>query len=129
MEFSSSGLVIDEVVANEVILEIYRANAKALGRRFFPEELLTPEMAASTDMGNVSKVVPAIHPTIGIESLPYLPHQRGFADAARSEAADRAIVDAAIAMAWTMADLAKDPGTLDAARKAFSSATGSAGQP
>ena len=36
---------------------------------------------ASTDMGNVSQTIPAIHPYIGIDSLPAVNHQPEFAAA------------------------------------------------
>jgi amidohydrolase len=121
VEFSGTGMIIDDVSANKVILEIYRSNAERLGRRFLRQDLITPQMAASTDMGNVSKIVPSIHPTIGIDSLPHLPHQRGFADAARSPGADLAVIEGAISLAWTIADLAANPSAIEAARKEFDS--------
>ena len=61
---------------------------------------------ASTDMGNVSQVVPAIHPYIGINSLPALNHQREFAAHCVGQDAERALLDAATALAWTAIDAA-----------------------
>ncbi len=119
VEFSGTGIVVDDVLSNPTLLSLYERNASALGRRFLPQDRITPEMAASTDMGNVSKVVPSIHPTIGIDSLPHLPHQRGFAEAACSPAADRAIVEGAIALAWTAIDLGSDPEIREAVRADF----------
>ena len=49
---------------------------------------------ASTDMGNVSQVVPAIHPYIGIGSFPAVNHQPEFAAHCVGVAADRALLDA-----------------------------------
>ncbi len=89
------------------IADLYRANAEALGRTFGSDRL-DPRIGASTDMGNVTQLLPAIHPTIRIDAGGAVNHQRAFADAAVSESADRAIVDAAVAMAWTVADLAVD---------------------
>lgn len=88
------------------MLGVYRANAEALGR-VFPE---TPgrAMGGSTDMGNVSLAIPSIHPMLGIDSLPAVNHQPEFAEAATSPAAEDAIRDGAIAMAWTVIDLATD---------------------
>jgi hypothetical protein len=57
-------------------------------------------------MGNVSLVVPAIHPYIGIGSLPAVNHQPEFAAHCVRPAADRAVLDAATAMAWTVIDAA-----------------------
>ena len=63
---------------------------------------------ASTDMGNVSQVIPAIHPYIGIDSLPAVNHQLEFAAAAASPAADSATMQGALALALTMLDVASD---------------------
>src|SRR5688572_3075288 len=58
---------------------LYRRNAEALGRRFEVPAALLERAAGSTDMGNVSHRLPAIHPVIGIESLPAVNHQPEFA--------------------------------------------------
>jgi amidohydrolase len=91
------------------ILAAYVANAEGLGRRFASSTDPARRMnRASTDMGNVSQVVPAIHPYIGIDSLPAVNHQPEFAAAAATAAADRAVLDAATALALTVADVASD---------------------
>ena len=110
------------------LLPLYRANAERLGRQFAPAEGTAPGGAgagtagagdagdagagrmnrASTDMGNVSLVVPSIHPYIGIGSLPAVNHQKEFAAHCVTQAADRALVDGAIGLAWTAADAALD---------------------
>ena len=82
----------------------YQANAEARGRRFpDPPEHAVP---ASTDMGNVSLAMPAIHPTLGIDSLPAVNHQAEFAAHCVTPVADRALLDGAAAMAWTVVDAA-----------------------
>jgi len=90
-------------------LASYRRNAEELGRSFDATGEAARMNRASTDMGNVSQVVPAIHPYVGIESLPALNHQREFAAHCVGGAADRALLDAATALAWTAVDLAVDP--------------------
>jgi amidohydrolase len=87
---------------------LYQRNAESLGRTFPDLGALLERAAGSTDMGNVSLVLPAIHPMIGINSLPAVNHQPEFTDACVTEAADRAIVDASLAMAWTAIDIAMD---------------------
>ena len=91
------------------IAALYRGNAEAVGRHFpdLPLEVLK-RAAGSTDMGNVSLVIPAIHPGIGVDSLPAVNHQPEFAAHCASPAADRAVVDGALAMAWTAIDMATD---------------------
>lgn len=83
----------------------YRRNAEALGRTFEPVD---PHAAASTDMGNVSLVIPSIHPSIGIDSLPAVNHQPEFAAHCITPAADHALRDGALALAWTAIDCATD---------------------
>jgi metal-dependent amidase/aminoacylase/carboxypeptidase family protein len=61
---------------------------------------------ASTDMGNVSQLVPAIHPYVGIGSLPALNHQPEFAAHCVGADAEKALLDAATALAWTALDVA-----------------------
>lgn len=87
------------------LLALYRTNAEALGRTF-PELPSGGVAGAATDMGNVSHVVPTIHPMLGLDCAPAVNHQPEFAAAAITPAADRAVVDGAVAMAWTAADLA-----------------------
>jgi amidohydrolase len=88
------------------IASAYRRNAEALGRSFPPSD---PHAAASTDMGNVSLVIPSIHPSIGIDSLPAVNHQPEFAAHCITPAADQALRDGALALAWTAIDCATDP--------------------
>jgi metal-dependent amidase/aminoacylase/carboxypeptidase family protein len=86
--------------------ELYKRNAEMLGR-IFPASGPLHDVAASTDMGNVSLVVPSVHPMIGIDSLPAVNHQPEFAAHCNKPAADRALSDGALAMAWTAIDLAQ----------------------
>lgn len=87
------------------IAAAYRRNAESLGRTFGPFD---PRAAASTDMGNVSLAIPSIHPGIGIDSLPAVNHQPEFAAHCATPAADHALRDGAVAMAWTAIDCATD---------------------
>jgi amidohydrolase len=84
---------------------VYRRNAEALGRRFAE---LPDRGPGSTDMGNVSLALPSIHPTIGIDALPAVNHQPEFTAKCVTPAADRAVTDGAVAMAWTAIDAAGD---------------------
>lgn len=89
---------------------LYRANLESLGRSFDQPGQL--EMTRfSTDMGNVSYVVPSIHPILGIDSAPAVNHQPEFTAATISPAADQAIFDGALALAFTAIDAAADERT------------------
>jgi amidohydrolase len=97
----------------------YVANARALGREPGP---MTPELykrAFSTDMGNVSQVIPSIHPGLSLECFPDGNHQPEFAAHAASPSGDRAVLDGALLLAWTAIDAAGD----DALRQRLLSST------
>ncbi|WP_335932750.1 M20 family metallopeptidase [Streptomyces sp. PTD5-9] len=85
------------------LIRLWTANARALGR---PEPVERPPFAC-TDMGNVSHVVPSIHPVLDISGGACGPHEAAFADAAVSARAEQALLDGATAMAWTVADFAR----------------------
>lgn len=96
-----------DLVNDEELLATFCAATAGTGRALDPADRARTGMnTASTDMGNVSHVVRAIHPYLGIDSLPAVNHQAEFADAAVTPAADRAILDGALGMAGTAAALA-----------------------
>lgn len=95
-----------EVRHDETMAELYRRNAQALGRKFPDLGEAGRRATGSTDMGNVSLAIPSIHPMIGIGSLPAVNHQPEFTAHCVTAAADQAVVDGALAMAWTCIDLA-----------------------
>jgi len=64
--------------------------------------------AGSTDMGNISHAIPSIHPMIGLSSLPAVNHQPEFTAHCVGAVAERALLDGALALAWTAIDLAGD---------------------
>jgi amidohydrolase len=79
----------------------YRANAEALGRVFAPRPTAG---AASTDMANISLLMPTIHPSIGLDCAPAVNHQPEFAAFCATGEADRALLEGAMAMAMTCLD-------------------------
>ena len=72
-------------------------------------------VVGSTDMGNVSYLVPSIHPMIRVAPRGVPIHTAEFAVHARSEAGDRAVLDGAKAMAMTVVDLWCRPDAVAAA--------------
>lgn len=89
--------------------ELYQTNAERLGRRFLPVGPADTERSAATDFGNVSAVVPAIHPLVGVDAEGASNHQEQFTKHCGLASGDRAVLDAGLAMAWTVVDLATDP--------------------
>jgi amidohydrolase len=104
------------------LLAAYRRNAEALGRRL-QDDQGGRRAPVSTDMGNVSQALPSIHPAISIDSAPVVNHQPEFTAHCVSPAAERALLDGAVAMAWTAVDAAGD-GPLRAELLAGSSGVG-----
>ena len=93
------------------LTSLYAKNLEALGRSLAgrPGDPKRLDMNRfSTDMGNVSYVTPSIHPILGIDSAPAVNHQPEFTAATISLAADQAIFDGAVAMAWTAIDAVQD---------------------
>lgn len=99
-----------EMIHDPEIAAFYARNAASLGRVYPAVGKEKHKSIASTDMGNVSLAVPSIQPMIGIGSFPAVNHQKEFAAHCATEAADRAVVDGALAMAWTAIDLGTDAG-------------------
>ena len=87
----------------------YHRAATALGRVLPDLGQSNRRAAGSTDMGNVSLAVPSIHPAIGIDSLPAVNHQPEFAAHCVTADANQALLDGALALAWTAIDVAADP--------------------
>ncbi|WP_374769182.1 amidohydrolase [Streptomyces sp. NBC_01463] len=84
----------------------YRDAMAGLGRPISD----TPDSmrAGSTDMGNVSHLVPTIHPSIGYDCGDTIMHNPEFTRYGTSPGADRAVLDGGLAMAWTALALATD---------------------
>jgi metal-dependent amidase/aminoacylase/carboxypeptidase family protein len=103
MEITGGDRPYAHVVHDLAMAALYRQNAEALGR-----PLVESPLAASTDMGNVSLAMPTIHPMIGINSLPAVNHQPEFTAHCNTPDADQAVMDGAVAMAWTAIDMGSD---------------------
>jgi len=98
-----------EMLHNNDMADLYRRNSEALGRPFPNLGEWETRPSGSTDMGNVSLEMPSIHPMIGINSLPAVNHQPEFTAHCVTADADKALIDGALAMAWTCIDLATAP--------------------
>lgn len=110
-------------------VELNKRFAAALaGRgRIAPLEPVAPRQGGpSTDMGNVSWFVPAIHPALGLGAAEgVLPHNADFADSTVEPPAFDAMADAAIALAGTAVDFLADGGLREAVAAEFAAAGGS----
>lgn len=108
LSITSSEKTYANMVHDKEIAYLYKRNAEKLGRLFTDSEDPKDNVTASTDMGNVSQVLPSIHPMIGIHSAPATNHQPEFTAHCVTPEANQAILDGSIAMAWTIIDIVHD---------------------
>ena len=100
--------LIDNVVPTPSFDEVYRKNLVSLGETV--EDLGHP--LGSSDVGNVSQVIPVIQPMIRISDIPVAGHSIEKREACRSETGLRSIALGAKALALTAMDLILDPALL-----------------
>ncbi|MGD9622890.1 MAG: amidohydrolase [Mycolicibacterium sp.] len=90
-----------------------RAEMMRLGRAPVPAEIEASLPLGSTDMGNVTQLMPGIHPIVGVEAGGASLHQPGFAAAAVSESADLAVLEGSVMLARTVVALAENKAERD----------------
>jgi amidohydrolase len=106
--FEELGHPFSHLESDPEILAHYREAAEALGRDFHLDDEDAPRPTISTDMGNVSLVVPTIHPLLMIPTNGAINHQPEFTAACITPAADQAVIDGAVALAHTGIAIAID---------------------
>jgi amidohydrolase len=97
----------------------YAKNLQTRGRRVLPPGVIPGYLSGSTDLGNISLRIPAIHPTLKIAPVNVAIHTAEFATHAVSAQADQGCVDGAIGLALTAADFLADAALRKAAYAAF----------
>lgn len=102
-----------ELAPDPWLSETIRAEMLRLGRNPLPENVEASVPLGSTDMGNISQVMPGIHPVIGIDSGGAAIHQPAFTAAAAGPSADKAVLEGAIMLARTVVRLAETPAERD----------------
>jgi len=99
---------------NEVLVRLWSANMTTMG---LADGDPVPELAGSTDIGNVSMVLPTIHPCIAICDEGTPGHSDAFREAAASPRGDQVTLQVATLVAQTAWDLYQDPTLVEAAWK------------
>lgn len=94
-----------DVRDNAVIVAAYADNMKVLGRDPQDPVRAGHQVVGSTDLGNVSYLLPAIHPMVKVAPSGVAIHTEEFARYARSESGDLGVLDGAKALAMTAIDL------------------------
>ncbi|MDI3481421.1 MAG: hypothetical protein PWQ97_1076 [Tepidanaerobacteraceae bacterium] len=116
LSYKNFELPFDNLITNTTIADVFKQNLKELGVSDISDE---EEGIGSTDMGNVSQVVPSIHPHIAIAEKNVAPHSIEFCQAAGSERGKLAALVSAKAMAMTAVELALHPQLLEKAKEEF----------
>lgn len=109
-----------DMIDNAPMVQSYVANALRVGRTVGDPRALGRSVVGSTDMGNISYLVPSIHPMIQVAPSGVAIHTVDFARWAASDDGDRAVIDGAKAMAMTVVDLWCEPNLMDAVKASFS---------
>jgi amidohydrolase len=103
----------EELTPDTWLAEVFREEMVRLGRSPVPTDVEAALPLGSTDMGNVTKAMPGIHPIVGIDAGGASVHQPAFAAAAAGPSADTAVVEGAIMLARTVVRLAETAGERD----------------
>ncbi|MDT5096444.1 MAG: hypothetical protein QOC76_181 [Mycobacterium sp.] len=107
----------DELAPDKWLAGVFRDEMIRLGRAPVGEEIEAALPLGSTDMGNVTQLMPGIHPVVGVDAEGASVHQPGFATAAASASGDKAVVEGAIMLARTVVALAETPSERDRVRE------------
>jgi metal-dependent amidase/aminoacylase/carboxypeptidase family protein len=106
LEVTPTGNDYAELRQDAFLSEAYRAAMTAKGR----DVAFSAEPVASTDMGNVSQLVPSIHPMVGYDVRGAAHHTAEFAAFGASAGADNAVLDGSFGLAAAACAAAADPG-------------------
>lgn len=108
--------VYEPLKRNQALLGVFAGNLAAAG---LTEGPAAPDRIASSDIGNVSQVTPAIHVWVAIAPLGTAIHTREFAAAAAAPPARAGLLAGAKIMALSAVDLLADPARLAAVKEEF----------
>ena len=107
-----------ELNSNTALEDLYVANAKSVGRDVGPVTDAA-NVVGSTDMGNISHLVPSIHPMLAIAPPGIGIHTPRFAEFALNAEGDRGVIEGAKIMAMTIVDLWSNDEALSRVREQF----------
>jgi amidohydrolase len=116
MTVTQQEMVYEPLKRNQTLLDLFAGN---MGDAGLAEGEPIPDRLGSSDVGNVSQVLPTIQPLVAIAPTGMAIHTRDFADAAIKPLAHAGMLAAAKAMAMTTYDLLSDPARVRAARAEF----------
>lgn len=106
LEISNYELSYDDMRTNHTLSQVFTKNLKATSKHPVHPKRVS---YGSIDMGNVSQVVPAIHPYIGLNDSGLIAHTTAFADKTITDEGHQVLVDGASALAKTGYDVLVNP--------------------
>lgn len=109
---------------NTALAARWAVNQAPTGRKPLPPGIVPDFLTGSTDLGNLSYRMPAIHPMLAISGPTVSLHTKEFATAAGSPEGDRAVVDGALGLALTAVDYLGDAELRAATHAEFEAAGG-----
>ncbi|WP_085993464.1 M20 family metallopeptidase [Oceanobacillus senegalensis] len=116
LEISNYELSYDDMITNQTLSNAFDKNI----RQTYHHEIQPPKQGTgSIDMGNVSHVVPAIHPYIGLNKPGLVHHTTEFADKTVSEDGCETLVSGVLALAQTGFDVIVDEELLKKIKNEF----------
>lgn len=77
MEYEWDKNLYSNMLSNQTLVDLYERNSERLGVFFNKHPDILGRLTGSTDMGNVSHVLPSIHPRYNIGAAE-APHSRDF---------------------------------------------------
>jgi amidohydrolase len=107
----------EHMVSNEVIAAVMGGHLQRLGRTITPPT--SEDRLGSTDMGDISQIMPAVHAYLAISPEGVANHTIEFTAAAASETGDVAVLDGAKSLAQTALDVLTTPTLLEQAKAEF----------
>lgn len=116
LEISNYELSYDNMITNQALSAAFTKNLRQISSQ---PVLPAKREYGSIDMGNVSHVVPAIHPYIGLNDGNLVAHTKKFADKTVTEQGRKTLYEGALALAMTGYDVMADPSLLQAIKDEF----------
>jgi amidohydrolase len=109
VEVREVGSTYDPVKQDAVLAGIFAQACGAIGRPFTPDPAGSEDLGGSTDFGNISQLVPALHADLAVHSWPAVNHQHEFAAHCVTPAGDQTMLEGAAALVLTALAVAADP--------------------
>ncbi len=117
LKVATKGLTYLPLYPNRVMGEAFRENIATLG--ITEGNFSETEEIGSSDIGNLSQVVPTLHPEYAIGGPHEVNHSRDFLKAVMSEKGEKGMIGMTKAMAMTVYDLLTDAKLMVRVKKSF----------